>query len=52
MVYFGKKPSFSKELPFFFAFQQSFYVPNAKILSITFRNSKWITIIQNAYNYL
>lgn len=40
MVYLGKKLSFSKKISFFFAFQQSFYVPNAKILSITFQKQQ------------
>lgn len=40
LVYFGKKISFSKKIPFFFAFQQSSYVPNAKILSITFQKQQ------------
>ena len=44
-VYFGKKLSFSRKITVFFSFQQSFYVQNAKILSITFQKQ------QMDYNY-
>lgn len=36
----GKKLSFSKKITVFSAFQQSFYVQNAKILSITFQKQQ------------
>lgn len=35
-----KKTKFFKKLPFFFAFQQSFYVQNAKILFISFQKQQ------------
>lgn len=39
-VYFGKKLSFSKKITVFFAFQQSFYIQNAKLLFISFQKQQ------------
>ncbi len=52
LAYFGKINKFFKKIPFFSLFSSLFMSQTRKFRLLHFRNSKWITIIQNSYNYL